>query len=511
MDQISSQATPQWIDSEPEREAPLAAAIDLGSNSFHLLMARRAGGRLTIDEHLKEVVRLADLDADNAITPAAMERGLQCLQRYAQRLRAAQPVAIRAVGTNALRIATNAADFLAAAEATLGCRVETVSGIEEARLIYLGVCQSLDSGTRRLVADIGGGSTELIVGEGARPLQLESLPVGCVSLTQQFFPDGRLDECALQHAEVAARRELEPVARGYREIGWTEAAGASGTVYAIAAIARSAGWSDGVITPLVLDRLAAALTSAGRLEDLHLAGLSDDQRPVLPGGLAIMRALFAGLGIRRLRLIDGALREGLLHETFARLRDEDVRIDSVRRLAEACRVDMNHAGRVERTAAALWQQTAPAWSLEAPEYGQWLRWAAQLHESGRAIAHSGYHRHGAYIVGHADLAGCSQQDQRSVALLIRAHRRALPLALFDEHPQARRDSVFALALLLRLAVLLHRSRTGLDDSAMRVTADERTLSVEFPPGWLAVRPLIAADLEEEAGYWQAAGWTLEFS
>ncbi|HET7370153.1 MAG TPA: Ppx/GppA phosphatase family protein [Gammaproteobacteria bacterium] len=510
MDQISSPA-PQWSAPEPAHDAALAAAIDLGSNSFHLLMARRRGGRLEIDEHLKEVVRLADLDATNAITPDAMTRGLECLERYAQRLRSAEPVAVRAVGTNALRIASNAADFLAAAEDVLGCRVETISGIEEARLIYLGVCQSLDSGTRRLVADIGGGSTELIVGEGPRPLQLESLPVGCVSLTQQFFPDGRLDGCALQRAEVAARRELEPVARGYRDIGWREAAGASGTVYAIASIARSAGWSDGVITPLVLDRLATALAAAGRLDNLHLAGLTDDQRPVLPGGLAIMRALFAGLGIQRLRLIDGALREGLLHETFARLRDEDVRIDSVRRLAEASHVDMNHAGRVERTAAVLQRQVESPWSLAEPEYGQWLRWAAQLHESGRAIAHSGYHRHGAYIVGHADLAGCSQQDQKSVALLIRAHRRDLPLALFDEYPPARRESLFALALLLRVAVLLHRSRAGLDDSGMRITAAERALSVAFPAGWLAVRPLVAADLEEEAAYWQAAGWTLNFS
>lgn len=508
MDQITSQAAPDWTEAEP---APAAAAIDLGSNSFHLLIARRSGGGLEIDEHLKEAVRLADLDAACAITPAAMNRGIQCLERFAQRLRIAQPVAIRVVGTNALRIASNAADFLAAAEDALGCRVETISGIEEARLIYLGVCQSLDSGKRRLVADIGGGSTELIVGEGARPLQLESLPVGCVGLTQQFFPDGRLDGGALQRAEVAARRELEPVVRGYRDIGWAEAAGASGTVYAIAAIARSAGWSDGTITPVVLDRLAMALTSAGRLENLHLAGLSDDQRPVLPGGLAIMRALFAGLGIERLCLIDGALREGLLHETFARLRNEDVRVDSVRRLAEGCRVDMGHARRVEGTALTLLQQVRCAWSVDVPEYEQWLRWAAWLHESGRAIAHSGYHRHGAYIVGHADLAGCSQQDQRNVALLIRAHRRALPLALFDEHPRTTRERIFALALLLRVAVLLHRSRAGLDDGALGITAAERALSLEFPPGWLAVRPLVAADLDEEAGYWQAAGWTLNFS
>ncbi|HET7307252.1 MAG TPA: Ppx/GppA phosphatase family protein [Gammaproteobacteria bacterium] len=507
MDQVTFQPAPQWTAAEPE---PVVAAVDLGTNSFHLLIAREKRGRLEIDEHLKEAVRLgAEVDADGAISDAAIARGLACLDRFGRRLRQARPTAVRAVGTNALRIATNAGAFLAAAEARLGCRVETISGIEEARLIYLGVCGELNGDARRLVADIGGGSTELIVGEGMTPLRLESLPVGCVSLTQQFFPGGKLDADALQRAEVAARRELEPTARGYREVGWTEAAGASGTVHSIAAIARSAGWSDGVITPLVLDRLTAAITAAGDLARLHLAGLTEDQRPVLAGGVAIMRALFAGLGIQRMCLIGGALREGLLYESFGRLNGSDVRPTSIRDLAERYQVDIKHAERVEATAQSLLSQVAADWSLEDPDYANWLCWAARLHESGRAVACSGYHRHGAYIVEHADLPGCSQQDQRNVATLIHAHRRVLPVAIFERYPQPLREKLLRLTLLLRLAVLLCRSRADLGHANIRATAGERSLTLQFPAGWLAVRPLTAADLEEETAHWQAAGWTLD--
>ncbi|HET6726060.1 MAG TPA: Ppx/GppA phosphatase family protein [Gammaproteobacteria bacterium] len=509
MEQISPRAAHQWNAGEPET---VVAAVDLGSNSFHLLIAREANGRFEVEEHLKEATRVgAELDSDGAIGAAAMARGFACLDRFGERLSRSRPTTVRAVGTNALRVASNAAEFLAGAEARLGCRVETISGIEEARLIYLGVCGGLSAATRRLVADIGGGSTELIVGEGANALRLESLPFGCVGLTQQFFPGGRLDARAMQHAEVAARRELEPVAREYRDLGWVEAVGASGTVHAIAAIARAGGWSDGAITPAVLDRLTAALTAGGDLERLRLAGLEEDQRPVLPGGVAIMRALFAGLGINRLRLVEGALREGLLYESFARLNDADVRSASVRDLAARCRVDIAHASRVDATAQMLLHEVATAWSLDQPDDARWLSWAAQLHECGRAIACNGFHRHGAYIVENADLAGCSQQDQRNVATLIRAHRRVLPLAVFQQHREPLRNRLFRLALLLRLGALLCRSRADLHHAGIRLTGGDKAATLHFPAGWLDVRALTAADLEEEAAYWQAAGWTLTYN
>ncbi len=498
---------------EPEVEAEtVVAAVDLGSNSFHLLIGRASRGRVGIDEHIKEAVRVgADAAADGTLSEIAIQRGLACLERFGRRLAETRPGAVGAVGTNALRIAPNAADFLAAAERRLGCRVDTISGIEEARLIYLGVSEGITGDARRLVADIGGGSTELILGEGVRPLKLESLPVGCVGLTEHYFPDGALDAAAMHRAEIAARRELEPAAAEYRGLGWSEAIGASGTVHAIASITRSHGWGDGTITPSVLDRLTGALLAAGNLESVDLSGLADDQRPVLPGGVAIMRALFAGLGIKRMRMVDGALREGLLRETFARASGGDIRPDSARELAERAGVDMAHARRVQRIAQMLLDDAGASWSLDGvPEYENWLCWAAWLNECGKTIARSGYHRHGAYVVENADLAGWSHEDQRCVAALIRAHRRAFSSAAFEGCAESLRARLMHLALILRLAVLLCRSRADLGDAHVRLTASENAATLHFPAGWLGVRPLIEADLEEEAGYWREAGLTLEF-
>lgn len=487
------------------------AAIDLGSNSFHLLVVRSHNGRFEVIEHIKEAVRLgAELDATGAIGDVAMVRGLACLERFAQRLREIDPVHVRAVGTNALRIAANAGEFLARAGDVLGMPVETVSGVEEARLIYLGVSRSLANRARRLVLDIGGGSTELIIGEGDRALRLESLPIGCVSLTQRHFPGGVIDRRRLRHAEIAARRELEPVAAGYRELGWVEVAGASGTVHAIAAVGRAMGWSDGVLSPPVLDRLVAELDAAGNLSRLRLPGLNPDQALVLPGGLAILRALFAGFGVEQMRPVEGALREGLLYDLLARTRDDDIRGRSVDELAARYRVDGRHAERVEHAALGLLRQVAHTWTLNFSEDAAWLGWAARLHEIGRAIAHSGYHRHGAYIAEHADLAGFSQQDQQHVATLVRAHRRAFPLQAFERYRVPLRERLLRLAMLLRIAVLLNRSQGGFVPEDMQVTMTARGLVLQFPPGWLAVRPLVTADLEEEADYLRAADLSLEY-
>lgn len=491
--------------------AELIAAVDLGSNSFHLLIVRADAGGVEVIEHAKEVVRIgACVGSNGLIGESAMARGFACLERFARRLRAAAPARVRVVGTNALRVAADAPAFLARAETLLGCRVETIAGIEEARLIYHGVSHGLQAGRRRLVVDVGGGSTELMIGEAAESLRLESLPVGCVSLTQRFFPDGGIDQARLRQAETAARREFEPVAGAYRATGWAEVAGASGTVHAIAAVARAKGWSDGTISPLTLDRLAMELCVAGNQARLRLPALAAEQLPVLPGGTAILRAVFAALGVERMRAVGGALRDGIIYDLLERSADDDIRNRSCMRLIERCRADAVHAERVERTALALLKQVESPWALDAPEHADWLAFAARLHEVGRAVAHNGYHRHGAYIVNHADLAGFSCSDQQCVASLIRTHRRALPLDEFDRYPAAMRERLLCLAVLLRLAVLLHRPRTGFAADDLRVTAADRTLALRFPPGWLAVHPLVAADLDEESAVLRAAEWELTY-
>lgn len=498
----------QMLDARAAAQRTLAA-VDLGSNSFHLLIARETTpGRLEIVEHIKEVVRLgADLDGGGAICAPAMARGLACVARFAEQLRRAAPASVRAVGTNALRVAANAQTFLERAAETLGCPVETVSGIEEARLIWLGVSHHLAPGPRRLVIDVGGGSTELINGEAGKPLRLDSLPVGCVTLTQRYFGDGKLEHERFRQAQIAARCELEPVAGLFRELGWAEVAGASGTVHAIADIARHAGWSDGSITPVTLDWLEAALAEAGELAQLRLAGIDAEQLPVLPGGLAILRAIFAGLGIRQMRAVPGALREGIAYDLLARMDRSDTRDRSSRALAERCGADTDYAARVEHTAAELLRQAADAWELCEPACARWLAWAARLHEIGRVVACNGYHRHGAYLIEHADLAGFSRQDQQAVAALVRTHRRELTGDEFDAFPAPFSQRLERLAVLLRVAVLLHRPR-GAAAEAIEVTPGARRLELRFPPGWLAVHPLAAADLEAEATALAAIGWAL---
>ncbi|HKK13082.1 MAG TPA: exopolyphosphatase, partial [Gammaproteobacteria bacterium] len=311
------------------RSADTIAAVDLGSNSFHMVVAHRADGRLQIVDRLREPVRLAaGLDSERRLTADAQSRALGALERFGQRLQDLPDANVRAVGTNTLRRARNGAEFIAAAQQALGQAIETISGVEEARLIYLGVAHSLaeDRG-RRLVVDIGGGSTELIVGEGFEPLQLESLYMGCVGMSRKYFPGGRIDKEGLRAAELAAGLELQPVQGVFRDLGWTAATGASGTIRAVRAVVTEAGWSDSGITRESLARLRQALLAAGDMGKLKLKGLSDDRRPVFAGGVVILSAIFDALGIEHMTYSDGALREGLLYDLIGRVHDQDIRDD----------------------------------------------------------------------------------------------------------------------------------------------------------------------------------------
>ncbi len=496
-----------------QRKGPLNsfAALDLGSNSFHMIVAHVKDGRLHVLDRLQEMVRLAGgLDARDRLMPAARARALACLARFGQRLRGFPPGSVRVVGTNTLRRMYNAGDFLASAERVLGHSIEIIGGREEARLIYQGMAHGWpDDGRPRLVVDIGGGSTEIIIGQGLDAITMESLYMGCVGLSDAYFGDGVLSEKAMSRAETAARLELRPVQAQFRQ-GWETAIGTSGTIRAVRVVLRAHGWTDGTITPAALGRLRAALIAARRLERLRLPGLGADRASVFPGGVAILLAVCKMLGIKRMQVADGALREGLLYDLVGRLRHEDVREHTVAMLARRFHADDAQAERVLRTAKVGFNQVARAWGL-TEEDGRLLNWAARLHEIGLVVAHNQYHKHGAYLVEKSDLPGFSWQEQQQLAAIIRGHRRKLPVDVFEALASPRRFAARQLCILLRLAVVLHRSRSGNAPRGLRLHAGKRLLQVKFARGWLRGHPLTQADLAQEALWLKAAGMTLEFS
>lgn len=497
----------------PDNKPPdTIAAVDLGSNSFHMIVAHRDNGEFKIVDRLREPVRLAGgLDAKQRLSEEAQSRALACLERFGQRVRSLAPGSVRAVGTNTLRKARNGAAFIAKAQAALGHPIEIIAGVEEARVIYLGVANSLaDSGGRRLVVDIGGGSTELVVGEGFEALHLESLYMGCVGMSRLYFPDGRIKKEAMRSAELAAALELQPVEEGFRSLGWKSVTGASGTIRAVRDVVVQAGWSESGITPESLQRLRTALLESGDVGSLKLKGLADDRRPVFPGGVAILIAVFQSLGIERMLVADGALREGLLYDLLGRIRHEDVRERAVDALAARFHVDTSHGRQVEHTVRELLDQVAGAWLPRDEGLEQMLAWAARLHEIGLVIAHSQYHKHGAYLLANSDLPGFSRRDQALLAILVRSHRRKLPLPDLGMVPESLRQNAVRLCVLLRLAVLLHRSRSQVRLPAVVLTVAKSGLHVGFPAGWLDAHPLTRADLEVEAGYLKAARFKLRF-
>ena len=487
------------------------AAVDLGSNSFHLVVARYSHGQLVIIDRLREMVRLAAGVAENGrIDKEAASRALACLQRFGQRLRDMRADSVRVVGTNALRLAHRKQAFLERAREALGHPIEIISGIEEARLIYAGVAHTMPSEPgRRLVTDIGGGSTELIIGEGLTPLELESLQMGCVSLSERFFRDGKISAKRMAAARMAARLELEPVQAAFRRRGWERSAGSSGTVRAIGEAIRELDSQAVAISPAGLERTIDYMVQAGHVRELKLAALTEDRRPVFPGGIAILAELVAGLDIKEMRIADGAMREGLLYDMVGRYTDEDARDRTVRGMQQRYHVDFAQAERVEATALEFLAQAREAWKIPADLPADLtLKWATRLHEIGLDVSHSGYHRHGAYLLENADMAGFSREDQRVLACVVGGHRRKLALEGLEELVPPWDRNVIHLIVVLRLAVLLHRGRSPTALPPIAITAGSKSLELLFPARWLPDHPLTSADLQQEVDYLRAAGLRL---
>lgn len=363
---------------------------------------------------------------------------------------------------------------------------------------------------RRLVVDIGGGSTECILGEDREPLETESLYMGCVSYTMRFFPGGRLTAKRFKKAQTAARLELRAIAGGYRKQGFDRALGASGTILAVAEIVRLQGWSQRGISADGLDRLLESMLEHGHVDELSLDGLRRDRAKVLPGGLAILRAIFDSFKLERMFVSPGALREGVLVDLLGRLRHRDTRQLTIQALVERYHVDLAQAARVEKLALYCLDQVADSWRLDSELSRTFLPWAARLHEIGLAIAHGGYHKHGAYVLEHSDMDGFSYQNQRLLALLVRGHRRKFPKALFFALPSKAETKVaIRLCVLLRIACLMHRTRSRRLTPSFELEAAGKKLTLLFPDGWLDRHPLTRADLEQEATYLEAVGYRLK--
>jgi exopolyphosphatase/guanosine-5'-triphosphate,3'-diphosphate pyrophosphatase len=473
-----------------------------------MVVARYTHGQLVIIDRLREMVRLAAGVAENGrIDKEAAARALACLQRFGQRLRDMRADSVRVVGTNALRLAHRKQAFLERAREALGHPIEIISGMEEARLIYAGVAHTMPSEPgKRLVVDIGGGSTELIIGEGLAPLDLESLQMGCVSLSERFFRDGKISAKRMAGARLAARLELEPVQAAFRRRGWDRSAGSSGTVRAIGEAIRELDPQALTITPAGLQRISTYVIEAGHVRELKLAPLTEDRRPVFPGGLVILSEVFEGLGLKEMRIADGAMREGLLYDMVGRYTDEDARDRTVRGMQQRYHVDFAQAERVEATALNFLEQTREGWKLQGdPTADLALAWASRLHEIGLDVSHSGYHRHGAYLLENADMPGFSREEQRLMARVVGGHRRKLALEGLEELvPPWDRNAVH-LIIILRLAVLLHRGRSPEALPPITLSAGSRSLEAHFPARWLKDHPLTSADLQQEVDYLRAAG------
>ncbi len=485
----------------------LIAAIDLGSNSFQLQVARIEGDQIYPLDGLKESVRLAaGLSTDRYLDQASQARGIAALSQFKERLSGFAPSSVRAVATNTLRIAKNAPAFLEAAQTALGFPIEIISGREEARLIYVGVAHTLPAqGKRQLVVDIGGGSTEIIIGKNFEPKLLESLYMGCVSFSLRHFPSGKIDKASLKAAELHASQELDAIIHAYRSEGWEEAVASSGSAKAIRDILIENNLTTDKITLQGLSQLKEILLSAGHIEKLKLNGLREDRLPVLLGGFSILSAVFKAFGLTTMSFSEGALRLGVLYDLLGRYHHEDLRDATTNATMVRYSVDARQARQVMQTALHFYDALQPLKNPPDATDRRFLIWAAKLHEIGISIAHASYHKHSAYILANAEMPGFSRMDQTRLSQLVIAHRGKLTRVA--DLPNDSAD--WLLIACLRLAVVIHRARDdrGTPPATLRISSKKYTLQINAQ--WLEQLPLTQAALEDEQNQWGNIGRELK--
>ncbi|MDH0351106.1 exopolyphosphatase [Aeromonas caviae] len=489
----------------------LYAAVDLGSNSFHMVIARLTEGRMQIIDRIKERVHLAEgMDEQRRMSPEAMARGLDCLALFAERLTNIKPDQIRIAGTYTLRRASNARDFVREAAKVLNHPIEIISGQEEARLIYQGVAHTQHIEGQVLVVDIGGGSTELIIGEGFEHKALTSRKMGCVSFTQSFFGNGKLGEKAFNAAVLEAQHQLAPIINQYRKLGWQSCLGSSGSIRTVRDVLQGEEWTDGAITLAGLERLKEEMLKHKRVDQLKLAGLTEERQGVFAAAVAILLGLFTSLPIERMEYSDGALREGLLYEFEERLQHHDIRERTALALSTHYRIDKRQATRVESSVLSLFDALSGPWEMPEEPYRAILGWAARLHEIGLAINYSGIHKHSAYILQNTDLPGFNQDDQALLAALVRFHRKGLKLSELPALPNHDEQTVLRCIRILRLAVAAHHRRQDNLLPEWNVQAAGDQLVVTLPLDWCDENKLLMQNLEKEHRYCHEQGWPLLF-
>lgn len=488
----------------------MLASVDLGSNSFRLQICKNHNGQLQIIDSIKEMVQLAaGLDSKKHLSEEAQARALACLARFGERLRGWDAEQIRAVATNTFRIAKNIGEFLPKAEAALGFPIEIIAGREEARLIYTGVIHTLPPQKDKiLVVDIGGGSTEFIIGTNLRPDITESLPLGCVSYSMRFFGKEKITRENFRKAVDTAKLEIQRISGALRDISWHSAIGTSGSARSIRDIMAMRDPQNETIRPGHLQTLAEEIFRAGNTHAARLDGLKADREAVFAGGLAVMTAVFEELGIGEMQIIDAALRDGVFYDLVGRHLNQDMREETVAQFQTRYHVDTAQAARIEKTALLFLGGLALQMGETQSEYWQrFVSWAARVHEIGLSIAYIGYHKHSAYILENADMPGFSRKDQKILATLVLGHRGDL-----KKMRGSLKDPIFgAVMMCLRLAALLCRARTDIvfpENTSIQMNAEKKRFLIKISREWLAQNPLTAGALDLESAAWQKIGWHL---
>jgi len=486
------------IDSDAQ---PVYAAIDLGSNSFHMMMAEPEGNSIRKVDSLRMPTRLgAGLDEKKRIKPETQAAALDALSQYAERLRDVPKENIRIVGTNTLRRAKNSDEFMRDAKRILGKPIQIISGREEARLIYTAISHTFpDASKQRLVLDIGGGSTELVIGRGFCPMLMESINMGCVSYTKQFLSgEHGLTAITMKRATIEAELELQPIKAAYKNCGWDEVIGCSGTIKAAARMLAETGITDGAITRDGLKQLVKEIVKAGSVSAMNLESVSDSRTQVVAAGIAVLRAILKTLNIDVMQASQVALREGLIFEMLGKQAHVDIQSQTIANLVQRYTIDERQAARVENTATKLFHHCVDAWQLDPVADLQLLAWASRLHELGMGVAHTQYHKHGAYILENSDLMGFTLAEQKALALLVRFHRRKIEQDAFENLHEDEQDRLLKLLSLLRLAALMHRARTDESLDEVNVRIKEGQITITAAQQWLDEHPLTSAELQSEA-------------
>tara|TARA_E500000331_G_scaffold351669_1_gene398787 strand:+ start:648 stop:2189 length:1542 start_codon:yes stop_codon:yes gene_type:complete len=495
-----------------KKTSPLVAAVDLGSNSFHLLIGRiektEKGLQIISIDSLKAPVKLANgLDEHKILDNESKSRAIKALERFSERLRSLSPDYVRVVATNTFRVAKNGKTLLKKCEESVGFPIEIISGVEEARLIYNGVCNSLNNdNSRRLVIDIGGGSTEFVIGYNSKPEILESIFIGCIKITNNFFIDNKFDKKFFSRAVFYARKEIQVISSKFKSKGWDVAYGCSGTVKSIHDVIISNSFCTSGITLESMELLVRKLVDIKSCDSKLVTGLKPERVGVFAGGLAILYAIFKELKVKKLELSNAALRLGVLYDIAGKGRDGDIRSLTIEKFIDLYNVDRLQIQRINQLAFNLWDQLQMDEKTEYSIMSEVLRCAVSLLEIGHSISHNGYHKHSSYIVSNSEMPGFSQGEQQLIAKIILGHVGKITKVIDMTYKEAYRSCL----LSIRLAAIFSRSRTDLKPPKMLIKALEKKYTLYISETWLNSHPLTQYTLEQESREWSRLGIDFNF-